>query len=246
MGKKKEVTVGETDKKIKRVKKEKKVAKKEQTSDVIQVAVEKTKSVKAPKRGRGKKYLSLRQKTDKKTVYLLKEALKLIKESAFETFDSSVEVHANLMEKGLKGEVNFPHGTGKTVTIVVFDDNVEEQIKTNKIDFDILLAMPKDMAKLVKYAKVLGPKGLMPSPKRGTLTDDIVGAKKKLGSGTINYKAEAKFPILHQIVGKRSFTEIQLEENVLALIAAVTRKNITELFIKSSMSPALKIDISAL
>lgn len=247
MGKKKEVTLGLIEKKSKKGKKEQKVmdeAKEIKTA----VKAKDPKSSKANKgiKIRGKKYLKAKKGLDAQKLYSLSEAIKLLKSIAYEAFDASVELHANLLESNLKGEANLPHGTGKTVRIAIFDPELEEKIKSNKLDFDILLAQPKDMPKLVKYAKILGPKGLMPSPKRGTLTDDLDAAKKKLSSGVLQYKSEAKFPLLHQIVGKKSFSETQLKENIVVLVNAVAKKNIQTLFIKTSMSPVIRVDLDSI
>lgn len=210
-----------------------------------QTVSEKVKAVKRQRRVRGHKYVALKNQIAPKT-YALEEAVKLIKEANLEQFDATVELHLNLLENNLKGEVNLPHGTGKEVRIAIFSNEVEDKIKSNKIDFDILLASPKDMAKLVKYAKVLGPKGLMPSPKKGTLTDNIEAAKAKLSSGVVLYKAEPKFPLMHQMVGKKSFTNEALVENVKVFIKTVGKKNIADAFLKSSMSPSVKLDLSVL
>lgn len=194
---------------------------------------------------RGKKYTQAKIKIAAQKLYPLKQAISLLKEVSFENFDASVEVHINTNEKNLKGEATLPNGTGKTLKITVFDEKVEAQIKDNKIDFDILVALPKDMVKLVKYAKVLGPKGLMPSPKKGTLTEDPKKAIAKLTSGSIMYKTESKFPLIHQIVGKKSFSEKQLIENITALFIAIGRKNIEALFVKTTMSPSVSVDLNS-
>lgn len=194
----------------------------------------------------GKQYSSLNKKIDKTKFYKVIDAIKLLKANKTTKFDASVEVHINTLETGVKGEVFLPHGTGKKLRIAVFSPEVEEKIKANNLDFDILLALTPDMKSLVKYAKVLGPKGLMPSPKKGTLVSNISDAKKKFEAGNLNFKTEPKFPLIHQIVGKISFTETQLVENINTFLKAVQKKNMTAAFVKSTMSPALKLDISEL
>jgi len=178
-----------------------------------------------------------------KQIYPLDEAIKMLKEISHEKFNAAVEIHINLDEPGIKGEVVLPHGTGKTLKIVIFDDKIEKELEENKINFDVLVALPKDIKRIVKFAKLLGPKGLMPSPKKGTLTDNPEEAVKKLSSGTLNFKSEAKFPLLHQIVGRRDFTEKQLRENIMAFIQAIGPKHLKAVFLKTTMSPSIKLGL---
>ncbi len=235
MGKKKQVTVGQQ-------------SETNENSEKSQVTKKNKQAVKVKRhqKSHGKAYSDAKAQILANKNYPLKDAVSLLKKISFEKFDASVEVHINTTEKGLKGEVALPHGTGKTLKIVLFDEKIEALIKENKIDFDILLALPKDMIKLVKYAKILGPKGLMPSPKKGTLTDDPDSAIKKLSSGTINFKTEGKFPIIHQLVGKKAFTEKQLVENIKALVLGINKKYLTSIYLKSAMSPTIKIDLNSL
>jgi len=231
MGKKKEVLVDAN--KVKKVK---------QADEAV---LTKVKSQKKPlTKKRGKSYSQAKVSFDRTKLYTLKEVVAKLQALSLEKFDPTVELHLNLLEKNLKGEVNLPHGTGREVKIAIFSPEVEALIESNKINFDILLASPKDMPKLVRLAKVLGPKGLMPSPKKGTLTDKIEEAVKKLSSGVVLYKSEPKFPLLHQSVGKKSFKPEQLVENVTVFIKAVGRKNIAQAYLKTSMSPALKLDLT--
>lgn len=231
MGKKKEVVVSEPVKNTQAP--EKKTLKKAKLS----IKQQKT---------RGKAYLMAKNKYLNHKVFPIKEALKILKQISYEKFNAAVELHLNLNEKNLKGEVFLPHGTGKTLKIKIFDEQVEKELLDNQINFDVLIAQAKDMSKLVKFAKLLGPKGLMPSPKKGTLTDDPKKAVAKLGSGTMHFKSEAKFPLLHQVIGRRDFTEKQLLENVKAFVKAVNPKYIQAAFIKTSMSPAIKIQLDSL
>jgi len=237
MGKKKEVVVDASQEKEPKVKKAKEPQKEEIT---------KVKSVKKPLiKAHGKSYLKAKNQLDRNKFYSLNESIKKLQSIAFEKFDSTFEIHLNLSEKNLKGEVNLPHGTGREVRIAIFSPEVEAKIEANKLDFDVLIASPKDMVRLVKFAKVLGPKGLMPSPKKGTLTDKVEEAVKKLSSGTVMFKSEPKFPILHQSVGRKSFKAEQIAENVTEFIKAVGRKNILAAYLKTSMSPSLKLDLTA-
>jgi large subunit ribosomal protein L1 len=237
MGKKKSVVVGEQTVDEKKTKPTSAPSEKKSKPKTVKL-VKKSKT-------RGKSYLKAKKSLKNKT-YTLKEAISILKKISFEKFDPSVELHLNTTEKGLKGEVTLPHGTGKTQKIVIFNEEVESMIKEGKLDFDILLATAKDMPKLVKHAKSLGPKGLMPSPKKGTLTDNPQEALKKFSHGALNYKTESKFPLMHQVVGKLSFSEKQLIENIQAFASAVGKKNLLQVYIKTTMSPAVCLEVDSL
>ncbi|MFA6005019.1 MAG: 50S ribosomal protein L1 [Patescibacteria group bacterium] len=220
------------------------VQKVEQAEEAVEAKTEKQEKKKntgSTVRTHGKKYLKMTKTIDKTKKYSVKEAIALLKKGKFEAFDATVELHINVKEMGLKGEVTLPHGTGKEVRIAVFTSEVEAQLTAGVFDFDVLIARPSDMKSLVKFAKVLGPKGLMPSPKKGTLLDDVESARKKFAAGAVNFKSEPKFPIMHQVVGKISFTEAQLMENIEAFIAAVAPKNIDKAFVKTTMSPSVQL-----
>ncbi len=147
-------------------------------------------------------------------------------------FDETVELHINTIETGVSGSLTLPHGTGKATRVTIADvtqdekavDDLIKNIEAGKIDFDVLVATPPTMPKLAKVARVLGPRGLMPNPKNGTVTakpDDIAN---KFAGGQFNYKTEAKFPILHLAVGKLSFGDKKLEENITTAVKAIKTK----------------------
>lgn len=230
----------------KKEKKEKKLEqKKAKKEEVISAEGKVEKKKKAPVvKKHGKKYLKARDFIVKSKHYSVTEAVSLLKKMSFESFPASVELHINTIDTSVKGELMLPHGTGKEVNVAVFSSELEEKLKKNVIDFDILLAQPSDMKVLVKYSKLLGPKGLMPTPKRGTLTENIDAAKKKFLAGSLNYKTEPKFPIMHQVVGKITFTEKQLVENVTLFLSTVQKKNIVSAYIKTSMTPAVPLLIT--
>lgn len=194
---------------------------------------------------RGKKYKKIMTKFDKKKTYPLDEVVKLVRSMKYTSFDETFEVHVNVKEQGIKGEVVLPHGTGKKLRVVVIDDKVIESIEKGDFDFDMLIAHPSMMPKLVKLAKVLGPKGLMPNPKNGTLTDNPEEAVKKFSAGTVRFKTEPKAAIIHQALGKMSFTDDQLLENLSAFLKAVGYQNILSAFVKSTMTPAVRIKLES-
>lgn len=193
---------------------------------------------------RSKSYLKARGFIDKTKNYPLEEALNLIRKTNLAKFDATVEVHINTIEKGIKGSVSLPHGVGRQFKIAIVNDEIITEIEKGKTNFDVLIAHPSFMPKLAKLAKILGPKGLMPNPKNGTISENPQEAAKKF-AGTLQFKTENEFPILHTVIGKMSFDNQKLIENFLALIKAVDALKIKNVFIKSSMSPSVKVEIQA-
>lgn len=203
----------------------------------------KTEKKKTPRaaRVRGKKYQSAKKLIDPAKAYPIKEAVELLKRVSLANFDSSVEAHFNVTDKGLSGNATLPHFKGKARKIAIFDEKVEAVIKSGKLDFEILLAKPADMPRILPLAKILGPKGLMPNPKNDTLTDDPKKVAEKLAAGGFHYKTEKDFPVIHTVIGKLSQPDKGLIANLETLIAAINPKKITKTVIKSTMSPGIKI-----
>lgn len=181
-----------------------------------------------------------------KTTYPFNTAVEMLKKFKTSKFDETVELHINLKEKGINGALSLPHGTGKKRVIKIADDETIAAIEKGTIDFDVLVAHPSMMPKLAKVARVLGPRGLMPNPKNGTVTPKPEEMVEKLSGGLVNFKSESDAPIIHMSVGKISFTEPQIKENVAAAIAAIKIQNITKVTMKSTMSPALQIELGSL
>ncbi len=203
----------------------------------------KVKSKKRVKHDRSKRYLTAKNLVDKTKTYPVAKAVKLLKKVSTTKFDASVELHLNLAENKLSGELDLPHGTGKKQQVEIASDKTLVKLKTGKIDFDILIAEPKMMGKLAKFAKLLGPKGLMPNPKTGTISDKPQEVKKKLAGGLTRYKSETKAPIMHLVIGKLSFSDQELEENIEKTINTILPKNNTSAYLCSSMSPSLKLAV---
>ena len=158
-------------------------------------------------------------------------------------FDETVELHINATKTGVLGTVMLPHGTGKKVRVAIADDSILEKIEKGNVDFDVLLATPEMMPKLARFARILGPKGLMPNPKNGTISKNPQEAAKQFESGQLTIKTEGKFPLVHLTVGKISFGEKKLEDNVSAIVSTIKPQNIQEAVLKSTMSPAIKIQV---
>lgn len=221
---------------------------------------------------RGKKYKVVAEKVERNKLYSVQEAFALIKEGKIAKFDESVEVHVRLGVDTKKGDqqirstIVLPHGVGKTKRIavvtstkakeakdagadVVGAEDLIEKIKLGKLDgFDVLVATPEMMPKLAPVAKVLGPRGLMPSPKTETVTDKIKEAVEMLKKGKLSFKNDTA-GVIHQVIGKMSFDAKKLEENYAAFIDAVNKvkpagvkgKYMLSVSVCSTMGPGLKI-----
>lgn len=221
---------------------------------------------------RGKKYLEAAKLYDKNTLYVVEEALGLVKKTSFTKFDASVEVAFRLnldprqADQNLRGAIVLPHGTGKTQRVVVIaegekikeaeaagadragDNELIEDISKGWLDFDVLVATPSMMGKLGKLGRVLGPKGLMPNPKTGTVTMDVAKAVEEIKNGKIEYRTD-KVGNIHAPIGKVSFDVQKLNDNLHTLYQQLMRikpntvkgtyvKNIT---VSSSMGPGIKV-----
>ncbi|MFH1410371.1 MAG: 50S ribosomal protein L1 [Patescibacteria group bacterium] len=224
---------------------------------------------------RGKKYTESLKKLGDKKSFPLPEAVRLLKETGTTKFDSTAEVHINLnidstkADQVIRGTINLPHGSGKKVRIaaLVTDDKIKAakdagadeagledlvaEFEKGKINFDVIIAMPAVMKQIGKVAKILGQKGLMPNPKAGTVTDDVVKTIKELKAGRLEYRNDKEGNV-HSIFGKLSFKEEELENNFksfLRVIREAKPSSIKGSFIKSititsTMSPGIKLDVN--
>ncbi len=205
----------------------------------------KTKKAKfAKKKVFSKRHKENKSQIDKKTFYPLKNGVEMIKKFKKSKFDETVELHINVKEKGLSGQIALPHGTGRETKIRIADDALIAEVEKGKIDFDILVATPQMMPRLAKVARVLGPRGLMPNPKAGTVTDKPEALAEKLSKGQISYKTESAAPLIHLVVGKVSFEDNQLEDNIKSVISSIGPSKIDQIVLKSTMSPSVRINIS--
>ena len=220
-----------------------------------------------------KKRKEVNTKVDAVKLYELAEACSLVKQVSTPKFDASVDLHVRLgidprkADQAIRGTVSLPHGTGKSKTVAVFCtpekedearaagaefvglDELIEKVAGGWTDVDVVIAMPGVMAKMGKIARVLGPRGLMPNPKTGTVTNDVANAVNEVKKGKISFRVD-KYGIVHSSVGRVSFTPAQLVDNANELLHTLNRmkpssakgtymKSIT---IASTMSPGVKID----
>jgi len=194
-------------------------------------------------RARSRVYSSRRSQIDKTKKYDIFAAIEMLKKLSYSKFDGTVEVHAALREEGASATLTFPHSTGKSRVVVIATDAILADVEAGKIEFDILVASPDQMPKLAKLARILGPKGLMPNPKTGTLTPNPEKAKQQLEAGSVTIKTEKKAPLIHVVIGKVSTDTKALAENIEALLKAFKGK-VLKMHISASMSPSVKVDLS--
>ena len=222
----------------------------------------------------GKRMTAARQGIDRQTIYPLDEAVKMIKQRGTAKFDETVEIAIGLgvdprhSDQMVRGVVALPHGTGKTMRVAVFAkgdkaaeaeaagadlvgaEDLAERIQGGEIDFDRCIATPDMMAVVGRLGKVLGPRGLMPNPKLGTVTQDVADAVAAAKGGEIQFRVE-KAGIIHAGVGKLSFSEDQLVENLRAFVDAINKAKPTgvkgtylkKVSISSTIGPGIKVDV---
>lgn len=215
---------------------------KETAEEKVEIKIKK-KFKKEKKASRSKSYQAAAKTLDKSKKYSLSEGLTILEKLKRSKFDETVELHINTTETGVSGIITLPHTTGKIIRVAIANDDVLAKVAQGKIDFDILLAAPLMMPKLARVAKILGPRGLMPNPKNATLVKDPEKALDAFKKGQMNYKTEAKAPIMHLTVGKISFGAKKLSENIQTLIDAIKKENIRNVTLKSTMSPGIKIQL---
>ena len=225
----------------------------------------------------GKKLRKAYEGIDRDAFYKLDEAVKIIKSTAKAKFDETIEIALNLdldvrhADQQVRGVVSLPNGTGKPVRVAVFAkgekaeaakkagadlvgaEDLAEKINGGEINFDRVIATPDMMGVVGRLGKVLGPRGLMPNPKLGTVTTDVEKAVKEVKGGQVEFRTE-KTGIVHAGIGKASFTEIQIAENVRAFCDAISKAKpsgakgtyIKKVSLSSTMGPGLKLELSTL
>lgn len=203
---------------------------------------------KKPAKVRSKHYIEVQKMVEKNKLYPLKDAISLVKKTSLTKFDGTIELHVGLNplslgeKKDFRTGVSLPHGTGKEVRVSIADDKIIDEITAGKINFDILVAHPSMMPKLAKVARILGPKGLMPNPKTGTVTPDPEKRAKELTHGQVNIKTEPGNPMIHMPIGKVSFTDKDIAENVKAVLEALGSK-VSKVTLSSTMGPGVKVQL---
>lgn len=196
------------------------------------------------KRERSQRYVHARSMVDRTKFYSLEEAIELVKRTAYGRFEGTITAHMNLKKEMKPTEVKMPHNTGKKLNVAIATEDVLAEIEAGNIDFDVLLATPQMMPKIAKFARVLGPKGLMPNPKTGTVTSDPEAKKEALQGGAITIKSERKAPLLHVRVGKENQPTEEIVANIEAVIKAVGPTSVLKLTLAPTMGPGVKVSLS--
>lgn len=201
-------------------------------------------SKKLKEKVRGKKYISAKTKVDRDKLYGVVEAVKIVKDTSYSKFDGTIELHMIVKKVGTSANVTLPHQAGKQKKVEIASDETVEKLKKGIIDFDILVATATVMPKLVPFARLLGPKGLMPNPKNGTLVANDAKAKS-FSTGSILVKTEKEAPLIHTVVGKNSQKDEEIVANAEAILKALGgAKQILKAYLTSSMSPSVKLQLN--
>lgn len=219
----------------------------------------KTESKKESKVTHGKKYQEMREKVERNKPYPVAQAVELAKETSYTTFDGTVEIHVNTSVKNVRGLVSLPFASGKALTVIAFGKGADESgadivgddakladIVKGKINFDVIVTDPTWMPKLAGAAKVLGPKGMMPNPKNGTIASDLKKAVTEIKSGKVEYKTERNGQVIHLSVGKVSQATEEITQNVKLLLGTIGKTKIKQAVLTPTMGPSVKIDISSI
>ena len=225
---------------------------------------------------KGKRYQGVADKRDRQTFYNLDDALQMIKDTASAKFDESVDVAINLgvnakkSDQSVRGATVLPRGTGKTMRVAVFADGADadsareagadlvglddlaESIQGGEINFDVCIATPATMRVVGKLGQVLGPRGLMPNPKVGTVTQDVTKAVQNAKAGQVQFRID-KAGVIHCPIGKASFEQDALKENLLALVSALEKAKpssakvqfLKKVTLSTTMGPGVKVDRTA-
>ena len=215
----------------------------EETKEEIKEAVAK----RVISKGRSKKYKAMAKQVKRDTLHTVEDAIKILSGLAKNTKLKTVELHLNTRETGLKGELKLPHPTGKEVKVAIFSDKLATEINAGKINFDILLATPADMPKLAKFARILGPKGVMPNPRSGTITEDPAKRAAELtAGGTLPYKTEAKFPIIHLNLGSITQDSKDLTDNINEALKGIGLSKIKSAYLTCTHTPSVKLNLGSI
>lgn len=210
---------------------------------VVETPTEETAVKPKRERVRSKRYVWLRSQVDRTKTYPVEQALELVKKLSKKSH-STITADINCKDT-LQVELTFPHSTGKTSRVGIVTDEILADIAKGVIEYDVLIASPAFMPKLAKHARVLGPKGLMPNPKNGTVTPDPEKKLKELSGGKVTVKTEKKSPLMHVQIGKIDQDTKELIANIETLVKVIGSGKITKITVSGTMTPGIKVDLAS-
>ncbi len=218
-----------------------------ESTEIVAKTKKSSKTTKPKKAAHGTKHQSAVKLVEHLKSYQLSEALELVKKTSYTAFDGALDVHVRLAaakksDDNVRGTVTLPHGTGKEKRVVIIDEPMIEKIEKGWLDFDIAVTTPEMMPKLAKLAKVLGPKGLMPNPKSGTVSTEPEKIAQELKVGRVEFKADSLGNI-HQSIGRVSWDDAKLIENFQVFIAALPKSRLKSVTIAPTMGPGVKVSL---
>lgn len=232
----------------KKAKKSAQVEAKEAIQEKIEAKAEENlaegKKPKARSKPRSKKYTASRRLVDRTKTYSVKQATELVAKTSYSRFPGTVVADLVTRDAKVQASVKFPHSTGRSIRVAIVSEALLKDIEAGQLDFDVLVTKPEFMPKLAKFAKILGPKGLMPNPKNQTITPDPEKRQKDLQGGQITVKTEKKAPLMHVVIGKTDLGPDKLKANLETLIKAVGPRKISKLTLSPTMGPGIKVDLT--
>lgn len=208
---------------------------------------------------RSKKYQEIAKDLDRTKTYSLPEAVDMAKKISYSKFNATLEAHINTTQTGIRGLVSLPYAKGTQLRILVFgpsnpqkegvifgSDSIIEEISKGKVDFDLIVTTPEWMPKLAKVARILGPKGLMPNPKNGTITSGEAGLQKAVEgfqAGKTEYKTESKAPVIHVAMGKLNQPNDELIANIKTLYQTIGKSRVKKITLSPTMGLGVKVNL---
>lgn len=205
------------------------------------------------------KYQEAASQIEKNKAYSLKEAIELAQKTSYSKFKGTVELHLNTTVKNIRGLVSLPYVSGKALRVLAFGKGAQEsgadivgteetigQIEKGKLDFDVVVTTPEWMPKLARVARILGPRGLMPNPKSGTISDNLNKAVADLKGGKTEYRTEANGQVIHIGVGKVDQSTDEIAANIKALYMVVGKSKVKKATIAATMGPGIKVELASI
>lgn len=206
-----------------------------------------------------KKYQQSREKVDKSRLYPLGEAIDLAKEVSYSKFEGTIEAHINTSAKNIRGLVSLPYSAGKSLRVAAMGKGAQEcgadvvvteemlpELEKGKIGFDVLVVTPDQMTKIARLARVLGPRGLMPNPKNGTISPDLKKAVSELQGGKTEYKTQKDSKVIHLSVGKVSQDSEEIYDNIKTLFQFIGKSKIKKITLAPTMGPGVRVNLSSI